>query len=344
MRKKLFVAFEGLDGSGKSTQVKRVAEVLSNLGLEVFTTSHPSDSPFGKLIREKLKNGDETMEGWTSVLAFLTDIHHNFNDFIKPELNSKKVVLCDRFIDSTLAYATTIPFYQMEQLTSYFANSIEPDIVFFMDLKPEECVERLSKRNEPLDNIEKQSLVFFKKVYDRYLKLMSTKSNCVIIDGNTSINDITKIIVTTILKRTAYMEDILDKYIETEIHDGTNNDDKKLDNIQKECENDDCSTQSSVNENIDDDNGVDINQFYADTHLLMRTEMDLLLVDIENAIKLGLETLNVDLQKIDTLRTKIRGKQIASLNDSEYHNFLNTIQPIMNRVMSLHKESGDEKA
>ena len=143
-----FIVLEGLDGSGKSTQISLLSQHMSSLGLAHITTREPSDGVIGNLVRKSLSHSP--LENETLALLFAADRFQHVHDVVTPALNQGKHVLCDRYYYSNLAYqaqgqesVTRIMAYNQVVMASR-----RPDAVFFLDVNPEECMERIAARNQ----------------------------------------------------------------------------------------------------------------------------------------------------------------------------------------------------
>ncbi len=169
MKKKLFIAFEGIDGSGKSTQVNLLKERLEAAGLKVYTTFEPTDNPIGKMIREVFSG---KMEADHKVIAglFVADrLHHLLNkeNGILKKLEEGYTVITDRFYFSSYAYhAVHMPMDWVIQANSMSASLLRPDVNIYIDITPDESMARIQKSREvielyeTLDNLKQVKLKY----------------------------------------------------------------------------------------------------------------------------------------------------------------------------------------
>ncbi|MCL2218152.1 MAG: dTMP kinase [Defluviitaleaceae bacterium] len=146
-----FIVLEGLDGSGKSTQAKRLAGRLYDLNIPRFYARQPSTNAVGQLARMATK-GDFPLENEAIALLFAADRHQHYYEKIAPELERGNYVICDRYYYSNMAYQGT-DAAAMERVIAYnqavmTASAKRPDIVFFLDVPPKECMRRLSQRSD----------------------------------------------------------------------------------------------------------------------------------------------------------------------------------------------------
>ncbi len=169
-----FVTFEGIDGSGKSTVSKLVYKKLKSMGYEVVLTFEPTNSDIGKFVQKCIKTQNDP---FVTSFAFILDrIQHSLE--IKKWIEKGKIVLCDRYSDSTYAY-------QAVQLEKFVKNPIKllkdlsenkiqkPDLIFLFVIDPKKSLKRIEDRDE-LIPFEKIS--FLEKVHDNYLKLSKDKN------------------------------------------------------------------------------------------------------------------------------------------------------------------------
>jgi dTMP kinase len=174
----LFIALEGLDGSGQSTQVDLLAQRLGQDGKTVVT-KEPTNSLIGGLIRGQLtKDWSSTQE--CLQLLFAADRAHHLEKVIEPALAKGLPVVTDRYMFSSIAYGgVSLDMDWLKTLNSRFRL---PDHTVFLDVPPEVCVERLNKARFELELFEK--LDYLKKVYDNYKSLAHDYRNFHVVDGN----------------------------------------------------------------------------------------------------------------------------------------------------------------
>lgn len=174
MKKGLFVTFEGIDGSGKSTQMEIIAEVLRSFNVEVVTTREPGGTELAEKVRALVLDKDTPLTVNTQTLLYLAARSEHVHKVIRPALNAGKVVLCDRFSDSTMVYqglAANKGFMELEQLkelNNFATGYLTPDITFILDAEPEALLERREARGT-VDRYEAQGLDFQHKLRDGFL-------------------------------------------------------------------------------------------------------------------------------------------------------------------------------
>lgn len=174
-KKGLFITFEGADGCGKSTQLKMTAEYLQNKGYEVISTRDPGGTPLGSKIREILLHHDGKVATYCELFLYLADRAQHIDEKIIPALQEGKVILCDRYVDSTLAYqgyARGVDTEEILKLNNIVAKNLMPDLTFVFDVSTEVAEQRVVKRtNEAKDRMESEAKEFHHKVRAGFLDL-----------------------------------------------------------------------------------------------------------------------------------------------------------------------------
>ncbi len=182
----LFIAFEGVEGSGKGTQIRLAKEYLESLGVDVLVTREPGGTEIGEKLRELLLSHDTGhVEARTEALLFAAARAQHVSSVIRPALASGKVVVCDRYIDSSLAYqgwARGLGEPDILTLNVWATQGLFPDLVILLHLEPEAGL--LRSLAEP-DRIEMESGDFHAKVADAYLKIAEEHpERFVVVDSN----------------------------------------------------------------------------------------------------------------------------------------------------------------
>lgn len=190
----LFITLEGMDGVGKSTQIKLLTEYFDNLGFEVVATRDPGGTNISEKIREiLLDSNNKSMSFMTETLLYSASRTQLVKQTIRPALKRGAVVICDRFIDSSLAYqgvARKIGLENVEQINKLALEGLTPDITFFLSLPPEVALKRKQEQKE-LDRMEKQKFYFHKKVYDGYIEIIKRYPDRIqSIDASLQINEV----------------------------------------------------------------------------------------------------------------------------------------------------------
>ncbi len=184
----MFIAFEGLDGSGSSTQSHLLAERLEKNGHAVFLTKEPTgDSPIGKMIREILQHKWEA-DPHTLQLLFTADRAEHLRTQIEPALKNNQTVITDRYLFSTLAYgAMDVRMSWLKELNKFFRI---PDITFLFKLDPAECIKRIAGRGSDFELFERHEKLA--KVWENYEKVSADFPNFHTIDATKSIEEISE--------------------------------------------------------------------------------------------------------------------------------------------------------
>ncbi len=202
-KKGLFISFEGGEACGKSTQIKLLKEYVSTLkNKEDFVfVREPGGTPLTEEIRRLLLNYEiDKPLPMTELLLFCAARVEDVEKIIKPALEKGKIVIADRFYDSTIAYQgmarNIMNVEQILKLTKTIIGDIKPDLTFYLKLSPEEAFKRKSKINEGLDRIEKEGLLFHKQVEKGYDYISNLeKERFVIIDANKTPDEISNEII-----------------------------------------------------------------------------------------------------------------------------------------------------
>ena len=176
-----FIAFEGIEGCGKTTQIRMAGEYLAAQGFICLTTDEPGGTPLGKIIREMLLNiGPYAISHRAELLLFVAARVQHVQDVIMPALEQGKWVLCDRFIDATLAYqgfGRGLDLTVIKDLHDFSSASLTPALTILLDLPVEEGLRRALGRIAQLhgvdreDRFEREDLTFHQRVREGYLTL-----------------------------------------------------------------------------------------------------------------------------------------------------------------------------
>jgi len=193
MKKGLLVTFEGLDGSGKTTQIQNFIKTLESVKMDHQLFREPGGTGIGEKIRNILldKNNME-MSDVTELLLYSASRNQLCIEKIQPALKNNKIVICDRFYDSTTAYqghARGINLDFIKSLNLVAADNLIPDLTFILDIDIEERHNRLDHKN--LDRLEQEHLDFHKRVRQGFLQLAEENpKRFVVIDGTKQIDTI----------------------------------------------------------------------------------------------------------------------------------------------------------
>lgn len=197
MKRGYFISFEGGDGAGKSTQIRRLSAYLEEKGYDVILTREPGGTDIGEKIRRVILDpANKKMSGITEVMLYAASRAQHVEEVIMPALIAGKIVICDRFVDSSIAYqgfGRDLGECVMD-INQYAVGNCMPDLTFFLKLKPEHSHSRM--RNRKKDRIELEAEDFHKKVYAGYESLEKEFPERIIgIDASGTIDEVHECIV-----------------------------------------------------------------------------------------------------------------------------------------------------
>jgi dTMP kinase len=196
----MFITFEGLDYSGKSTQARLLYEHLKSRKIKTILVREPGGTQTSEKIRDILLNRNHlVIEPLTEFFLFSAARSQLVNEVIKPNLKRKIVVICDRYFDSSTAYqgyGGKVDLRRILEVNDFATSGLVPDITFFIDLKPEEAFKRAVQNKNTFDRMEKKGKLFYKNVYEGFRELAhKNKRRFIIIDGKRSVDEIHEEIV-----------------------------------------------------------------------------------------------------------------------------------------------------
>ncbi|SDJ81490.1 dTMP kinase [Natronincola ferrireducens] len=173
MKKGLFISIEGLDGSGKSTQIQYMKRFMEDKGFEVLLTREPGGTVIGEKIRDIiLDKQHQEMADTTEVLLYAASRAQHVQQFILPALQEGKVVLCDRFVDSSIAYqggGRKLGCSLVKEINRFATQGLKPDLTIFFDISPVTSLQRISSKE--IDRLEQEKIDFHEAVYNAYKEL-----------------------------------------------------------------------------------------------------------------------------------------------------------------------------
>lgn len=194
MSKGIFITFEGIDGCGKSTQLRMVKERLKEEGREFIEVREPGGTSVGEKIRGVLLDKkNDSMVPLAELLLYEAARAQITEEVIKPALDNGTIVICDRFFDSTIAYqgyARELGFELVGGLNKIATAGLKPDITFLLDLSAEDALKRRIGRGEEEDRLEALGTSFQVKVREGYLKAASEDSRIKVIDAGRTPDEI----------------------------------------------------------------------------------------------------------------------------------------------------------
>ena len=189
----MFISFEGIEGSGKSTQIQLVSDYLNSKSYKVVQTFEPGATAFGASIRRLLLDPDTVLkDSYSELLLFLSDRLEHLKQVVEPALAKGSIVLTDRFTDSTLAYQLGGRQLEEKQVRTLLSCiPIEPDLTFLLDSNPYEGLRR-AKSRAALDRFEQENIEFHHRVRNTFLSIAKDNDSRVVtinVDG-ISIEDV----------------------------------------------------------------------------------------------------------------------------------------------------------
>ena len=204
----MFITFEGGEGSGKTTIIEKVCEYLESQGKNYILTREPGGTNISEQIREVILNRKNTeMDGLTEAYLYAASRAQHVREKIVPALKEGKVVLCDRYLDSSIVYQGYVRGYGMDTIKEINREAITvngrmylPDLTIYFDLSPEIGLGRIAKnKNREVNRLDLEKMDFHQKVREGYLK-QAEKNNdrFAIIDASKSIEEVAEDVLTLI--------------------------------------------------------------------------------------------------------------------------------------------------
>ncbi len=193
----MLITFEGIDGSGKSTQISLLKDHLSKSGKEVRVLREPGGTDISELIRGMLLNPEIEIDPVTELLLFSSARSQLIAEKVKPLLADGVVVILDRFYDSTTAYQgygrKSIPIDQVHQINKIASHEIAPDVTFYLRLSLEESAKRTAHMQK--DRMEQSGIEFFQNVIKGFDELSKSEDRFVTIDASKNVDEVHNLIL-----------------------------------------------------------------------------------------------------------------------------------------------------
>lgn len=204
----MFITFEGPDGCGKSSVIKVIKGKLESDGYEVVVTREPGGSPIAEQIRKVILDVNNTdMDYMTECMLYAACRAQHLKDIVIPALKNNKVVICDRFVDSSYVYQGVVRGLGLERvvkINELVVKEYMPDLTICIDLASEICLDRINKNNRKKDRLDNEGLEFHKRIRNTYLELCEMfKDRIVKVDGNDTLENVSNSaykIITNFLK------------------------------------------------------------------------------------------------------------------------------------------------
>ncbi|MCF7600921.1 dTMP kinase [Staphylococcus pasteuri] len=197
-----FITFEGPEGSGKTTVIKEVAKKLAQT-YDVISTREPGGVPTGEEIRKVVLEGNH-MDIRTEAMLFAASRREHLVEKVIPALKNKQIVLCDRYIDSSLAYqgyARGIGIEEVKSLNEFAINGLYPDLTIYLDVSAEVGRERILKNSRSQNRLDQEDIDFHKKVIEGYHQIIENEpQRFVQIDADQPLDEVVAATYKSIIK------------------------------------------------------------------------------------------------------------------------------------------------
>jgi dTMP kinase len=191
-----FITFEGIDGSGKSTQLRMLAGDLRSRGIDLITTQEPGGTPLGRRLREAFLETEETVAPMAELLLFAADRAQHVEFLIKPALAEGRIVISDRYADATSAYQGAGRGFSektVKEIIKLATGGLKPDLTLFFDITVENAIKRMQTRHEEgagRNRMDAEGGEFYAQVRDAYFRIAEAEpKRFVTLDANGSIED-----------------------------------------------------------------------------------------------------------------------------------------------------------
>ncbi|MCI5942998.1 MAG: dTMP kinase [Ligilactobacillus animalis] len=190
-----FITFEGTDGSGKTSVLNAIEAKLKAAKVDYLRTREPGGNRISEQIRNVILDEKFTeMDARTEALLYAAARRQHLVETVLPALEAGKVVLCDRFVDSSLAYqgaGRDIGVAEVKQMNQFATAGLEPDLTIYLAIEPSLGLERIKKnRQDEVNRLDKEALSFYETVYQAYQKLATENERIVTIDASQKLADV----------------------------------------------------------------------------------------------------------------------------------------------------------
>ncbi len=188
----MFITFEGIDGVGKSTQLDLLQQWLEGRGQEVLRTLEPGGTELGQEIRHLLLHRKGDVAARAEALLYAADRAHHVATKIRPALAEGKVVLGDRYFDSSVAYqgaARELDVDEVRNISLWAVDNLIPDLTVLLDLDAQAAIQRRNKTGTEPDRLEREKVDFFERARNQYLEL-AKEPRFLVVDATLSIEEI----------------------------------------------------------------------------------------------------------------------------------------------------------
>lgn len=202
----MFITFEGPEGSGKSSLIPKLNKILIEAGFSVVQTREPGGTAIGDQVRDTLLSlKNEEMHPITETLLFQASRAQHVNQIIKPAMAEGKVVLCDRYADSTMAYqgyGHQRDLKTITQIIAYATSNLKPDLTILLDLDVELGLQRRSGDSDNWNRLDAKELAFHKRVRAGYHEMVASEpERWVVIDASRSLDEVLEDVAKVLLNK-----------------------------------------------------------------------------------------------------------------------------------------------
>jgi dTMP kinase len=202
----VFITIEGPDGSGKTSVTDEVSKKLKSLGIDFIRTREPGGIDIAEQIRDIILNPKNTkMDAKTEALLYAASRRQHLVEKVIPALEAGQVVLCERFVDSSLAYqgvGREIGIEAVYTMNQFAIDGVMPDLTIFLDIDPEVGIKRINENRKNKDRLDMEKIEFHERVYQGYQAVKALfKDRIIIVDGNKPLDDVVNHCFEIILKR-----------------------------------------------------------------------------------------------------------------------------------------------
>ncbi len=195
----MFITLEGGEGSGKTTVSKIIAEQLTQLNYKTVLTREPGGVKVAEDIRGLIM--DNELQYKTEVLLFAAARIEHLETKIKPALKKDKIVICDRYIDSSVVYqgyARGEDIDAVKKINYWATDSLQPDLTIFFDVKPEIALERIKSDDREINRFDQEKMLFHEKIYDGYQELAKNDDRIKVIDASKPLDQVVNTVLNLI--------------------------------------------------------------------------------------------------------------------------------------------------